>query len=127
MKDEGEDTPLAPEPSPARTSSSNVSPGGGPAPRMARFGEGKEGSGERSERGVSEPRASLFGRVGQFIHDTRGEMRRVSWPSAKEVKNTTIITIIAVVFFAIFFFVVDHTWTFLLTQLERFIAWLVGG
>ena len=127
MKDEGEDAPLAPDPSPARGSSSNVSSGGGSAPRMARFGEGKEGGGGRRERGVRDPRASLFGRIGQFIRDTRGEMRRVSWPGATEVKNTTIITIIAVVFFAIFFFVVDHIWTFLLTQLEHFIAWLVGG
>lgn len=124
MKDE-DVPPSAPEPS--RTGSSDVKPGGGPAPRMARFGEGKEGSGERSERGVAGARAGLFERIGQFIRDTRGEMRRVSWPSAKEVKNTTIITIIAVIFFAIFFYVVDHSWVFLLAQLERFVAWLVGG
>ena len=125
MIDEDDDqTPLE------RTGSGDVSSGGGggsSAPRMARFGEGKEGGGARRERGVSEPRENFFERTGQFIRDIRGEMRRVSWPTGTEVKNTTIITIIAVVFFALFFYVVDHSWVFLLAQLERFVAWLVGG
>jgi preprotein translocase SecE subunit len=51
-------------------------------------------------------------------------LKRVSWPSAKEVKNTTIITLVAVVFFAIYLFAVDQAWTFLLTQLNTFLNWL---
>jgi preprotein translocase SecE subunit len=54
-------------------------------------------------------------------------MRRVSWPSAKEVKNTTIITVIAVIFFAVYLFVVDYGLAFFITQLERFVNWLMGG
>ena len=63
-------------------------------------------------------------RTGQFIRDTRAEMRRVSWPSANEVKNTTIITLIAVIFFALYLFGVDRVWAFLI---ERLRTWLGGS
>lgn len=82
-----------------------------PAPRAARFGEGAEGKGARHERGLSGPRVGRVGRMLQFLRDVRAEMKRVSWPSAREVKNTTIITLIAVIFFAIYLFLVDQGWS----------------
>lgn len=115
------------EPPPNRTSSADVPAGDLPAPRMARFGEGGEGAGERRERGESGPRQSFFERIGQFLSDVRVEMGRVSWPTAEEVKNTTIITLIAVVFFAVYLYSVDKLFTFLLTQLEALVNWLLGG
>ena len=114
-----------PEPPPARISSSGITAGS--APRAARFGEGKEGRAVRRERGIEGPRTGFFDRAGQFLRDVRAEMKRVAWPTANEVKNTTIITIIAVVFFAIYLFAVDRGLTFLITQLERFVSWLLGG
>jgi preprotein translocase subunit SecE len=57
----------------------------------------------------------------------RAEMKRVSWPSFKEVKNTTIITLIAVVFFAIYLFMVDRVWAFLLLQLNHLLNWMTGS
>src|ERR1043165_7936699 len=32
---------------------------------------------------------NFVGRTTHFLRDTRAEMRRVSWPGAKEVQNTT--------------------------------------
>jgi preprotein translocase SecE subunit len=55
------------------------------------------------------------------LHDVRAEMKRVSWPSASHVQNTTIITIIAVIFFAVYLFVVDQALSRLIVGLE----WLV--
>lgn len=98
-----------------------------PAPRAARFGEGAEGKGARRERGLSGPRVGRVGRMLQFLRDVRAEMRRVSWPSAREVKNTTIITLVAVIFFAIYLFLVDRMWSFLLTQLNHLLGWMTGG
>ena len=95
-----------------------------PTPRVARFGEGSEGKGVRRERSVSGPRVGPIGRLGQFLRDVRAELKRVSWPSLTEVKNTTIITIIAVIFFAIYLFAVDQAWAFLLTQLNHLLNWL---
>jgi len=96
---------------------------GAPRPRAAAFGEGAEGRAVRRERGLAGPRTGLFQRTAQFLRDTRAEMRRVSWPTANEVKNTTIITLIAVVFFAVYLFSVDRVWAFLI---ERLRTWLGG-
>ena len=98
-----------------------------PAPRAARFGEGAEGKGARRERGLSGPRVGPLGRMAQFLRDVRAEMKRVSWPSAKEVKNTTIITLIAVVFFSVYLFFVDRIWAFLLSQLNNLLGWMTGS
>ena len=97
-----------------------------PAPRAGRFGEGVEGKGTRRERGLSGPRVGPVGRMMQFLRDVRAEMKRVSWPSLKEVKNTTIITLVAVIFFAVYLFFVDRIWAFLLVQLNHFLNWATG-
>lgn len=98
-----------------------------PSPRAARFGEGQEGRGARRERGLSGPRVGLVGRLSQFLRDVRAEMKRVSWPTLNDVKNTTIITLIAVIFFAVYLFLVDRLWTFLLTQLNHLLNWITGA
>lgn len=98
-----------------------------PAPRASRFGEGEEGRGVRKERGLSGPRNSALGRMSQFLRDVRAEMRRVSWPTMTEVRNTTVITVIAVIFFAVYLFLVDRVWAFLLSQLSNLLNWLTGA
>lgn len=98
-----------------------------PAPRAARFGEGAEGKGARRERGLSGPRVGPVGRMSQFLRDVRAEMKRVSWPTVKEVKNTTIITLVAVVFFAVYLFLVDRIWAYLILGLNRLLLWMTGG
>jgi len=88
------------------------------APRTARFGEDPEGRAARRERGqVAAPQSSP-GRFGQFLHDVRAEMKRVSWPGLKEVQNTTIITLIAVIFFAVYLFAVDQALSRLILGLD---------
>jgi len=73
------------------------------APRTARFSDGPEPKVARGDRGQS-----VFGRIGQFLHDTRQEMKRTSWPGMREVQNTTVITLVAVIFFAVYLFLVDQ-------------------
>ncbi|HSB27054.1 MAG TPA: preprotein translocase subunit SecE [Pyrinomonadaceae bacterium] len=85
-------------------------------PRSSRFGEGTESKSVRRDRGQSGP-----GRIVQFLHDVRAEMKRVSWPTITEVKNTTIITLIAVIFFAVYLFAVDQG----LSRLILGIDWLL--
>ena len=124
-RDDSAELPL-PEPEPERTSSEDVL-AGTPAPRAARFGEGPEGKAARSERGVSGPRAGFFERTSQFLRDVRAEMRRVSWPTASEVKITTIITIVAVIFFAVYLFIVDQGLARLILGLEWLVNKLLGA
>jgi preprotein translocase SecE subunit len=45
-------------------------------------------------------------------------MRRVTWPSLKEVQNTTIITVIAVIFFAVYLFLADQALSRLIMGLD---------
>jgi preprotein translocase subunit SecE len=52
--------------------------------------------------------ASLPGRVKGFLSDVRNEMRKVTFPSRKEVQATTIVVIITVILFGIYFFVIDQ-------------------
>ena len=46
-------------------------------------------------------------RVKTYIEGLRMEMRRVTWPSRKQVQATTIVVIVTVFLFGAFFFVVD--------------------
>ena len=89
-------------------------------PRTTRFGEGPEGRVARRERGQSGA-PSGPARLAQFLHDVRAEMKRVSWPTLKHVQNTTIITVIAVVFFAVYLFAVDQALSRLILALD----WLI--
>lgn len=98
-----------------------------PAPRAARFGEGVEGRGARRERGLSGQQAGPFSRMSHFLRDVRAEMKRVSWPTMSEVKSTTIITLVAVIFFGIYLFLVDRVWAFLLDGLHKLLTWLTGA
>lgn len=94
-------------------------PSGG-APRMARYGEGEEGRAARRERGLSEhPRNDFFSRAGKFVRDVRSELGRTTWPTSIQVRNTTIITIIAVAFFATYLFFIDRLFAYLLDQVHR--------
>ena len=43
----------------------------------------------------------------KFYREVKLEMKRVTWPSRQDVINTTVITVIAVFFFAFYLFVID--------------------
>jgi preprotein translocase SecE subunit len=60
--------------------------------------------------------------AGDFIRHTREELDRTTFPSSNDVKNTTIIVIISVIFFAIYLFAIDNAWKYLLEGL----TWLVN-
>jgi len=94
---------------PKKTSRGTIPPGGG------------DRGGRHSRSATSSP--GFVTRLTQFLRDTRAEMRRVSWPTLIEVRNTTIITLIAVVFFALYLFGVDRVWSFLIDRLR---VWLGG-
>ena len=54
------------------------------------------------------------GGVGPFLRDTRSEWDKTSFPSSEDVRNTTIIVIISVIFFSIYLYVIDNIWWFIL-------------
>ena len=60
--------------------------------------------------------------VGDFIRHTREELNKTTFPSSDDVRNTVIIVIINVIFFAIYLFLIDHAWVYIL---EAF-TWVVN-
>lgn len=64
--------------------------------------------------------------VGEFVRKTREELDRTTFPSSDDVKNTTIIVIINVIFFAVYLFVIDNTWKYLLEGLTWLVNKIVG-
>jgi preprotein translocase subunit SecE len=46
-------------------------------------------------------------RLRQFFHDVRVEMNHVNWPSRADVISTTVVVIVTVAFFSLYFLAVD--------------------
>ena len=44
-------------------------------------------------------------RATEYVGEVRGEMRRVTWPGRQEIYGTTVVVIITVFVFGLFFFV----------------------
>lgn len=64
--------------------------------------------------------------IGEFVTKTRAELDKTSFPSSEDVKNTVIIVIVSVIFFAAYLFLVDHGWTYLLDGLTWVINKIAG-
>jgi len=63
---------------------------------------------ENGEQGNFIQRAAAWpAEVKSYFEDLQTEMRRVTWPSWKQVRATTTVVILAVFGFAAYFFVVD--------------------
>lgn len=76
------------------------------------------GGGDGGSRTPAKP-SSYFGRIGQFYHDVKLEMRKTSWPTRNEVWSTTVVVLIAVVFFGFYLWGVDLLVTLGFEQLEK--------
>ncbi len=60
--------------------------------------------------------------VKDYIQELQMEMRRVTWPSRKQVEATTLVVIITVFAFAAYFAVVDSIFARLITKLFQTFA-----
>ena len=66
------------------------------------------------------------GGVGEFVRETRAELDRTTFPSNDDVKRTTVIVIVSVIFFAVYLFLIDHMWVYLLEGLMWLVDKIVG-
>jgi len=48
-----------------------------------------------------------YSRTREFLTEVRNEMKRVTWPSQREVYATTVVVILTSVFFGVYLFAVD--------------------
>ena len=65
--------------------------------------------------------------VGGFIKHTRAELDKTSFPSSNDVKNTTIIVIVSVIFFATYLFLVDQAWVYIIQGFTWLMNKLAGA
>jgi preprotein translocase subunit SecE len=56
---------------------------------------------------VREAAGGRFERMRVFLSEVRNELKRVTWPSQKEVYATTIVVIITSIFFGLYLFLLD--------------------
>lgn len=66
------------------------------------------------------------GGVVEFVRETRGEWDKTTFPSSDEVRNTTLIVIVSVIFFTIYLYLVDRAWIYILDALTWTVNWLAG-
>ena len=64
----------------------------------------------QSKKGAAKP--SIFARFGKYLKDVRTELRRVIWPSRKDVVNSSVIVVITLLFFMLFTLVIDNIASF---------------
>ena len=56
---------------------------------------------------VREAAGGRLERVRVFLAEVRNELKRVTWPSQKEVYATTVVVILTSVFFGLYLFILD--------------------
>ena len=59
-------------------------------------------------------------RVKSFYTDVRMEMKKVTTPSLKEVRATSIVVIVAVFLFGLYFFLIDNGISFVINRVIKY-------
>jgi len=49
----------------------------------------------------AQAKPNVFARLTQYFKDVRSEMRRIVWPSGEEVRNSSIVVIVTLLFFSL--------------------------
>jgi len=57
-----------------------------------------------------------------FLKDTKAELKKVTWPSRSEVTSTTIVVIIATVFFGFYLFFMDVLFSWLISHFKSLMS-----
>jgi preprotein translocase subunit SecE len=74
---------------------------------------------EESERAIRLPKLSYVGRLGAFYQAVKQEMRKTTWPTRGEVWSTTVVVLLAILFFGFYLWGVDRLVTLGFQALER--------
>ena len=59
-----------------------------------------------------------YKRIGNFFRDVKAELKKVTWPSRQEVYSTTVVVIIASVFFGFYLFFMDVAFSWIMGQIR---------
>ena len=59
-----------------------------------------------------------YKRIGPFLKEVRAEMKKVTWPSRNEVYSTTLVVIIATLFFGFYLYFMDLIFSWMIKRIE---------
>lgn len=65
---------------------------------------------------------NVFNKIKFFINEAIAELKKVSWPTKKEVKDTTLVVIIAVFIFGLYLFTIDLILQWILHNIYKIFA-----
>jgi preprotein translocase subunit SecE len=63
-----------------------------------------------------------FGNLRTFLSEVRNEMKRVTWPSRKEVYGTTVVVILTSIFFGVYLWGLDQIFEKSILALFRYLG-----
>ena len=66
---------------------------------------------------VRDAAGGRFEQMRVFLSEVRNELKRVTWPSQKEVYATTVVVILTSVFFGLYLFILD-------IGIDRLVTWI---
>ena len=67
-----------------------------------------------------EQKIRWYKRFFNFLKEVRAELRKVSWPSRNEVYSTTLVVIIAMLFFGFYLYLMDAVFSWVLLKIKAF-------
>jgi len=67
-------------------------------------------------------RIRWYKRFINFLKETKAELKKVTWPSRNEVTSTTIVVIVATVFFGFYLFFMDIIFSWVITQIKSLVS-----
>ena len=79
----------------------------------------KSATAQMTENGIGSIK-SWPQRVRSFYTDVRMEMKKVTTPSFKEVRATSIVVIVAVFLFGLYFFLIDNGISFVINRIIKY-------
>jgi preprotein translocase subunit SecE len=68
---------------------------------------------------VRQAAGGRFERLRLFLSEVRNELKRVTWPSQREVYATTIVVILVSMFFGVYLWLLD-------IGMDRIVRWIFG-
>ena len=67
-----------------------------------------------------EQKVRWYKRFSNFLKEVRAEVKKVSWPSRNEVHSTTLVVIIAMIFFGFYLYFMDAIFAWVLLKIKAF-------
>jgi len=68
---------------------------------------------------AKDKKPGFFARLGKYFRDAKGEFKKISWPSKKQLWNNVLVVLVMVLVFSLATWAVDFVFSFLRDLLLR--------